>query len=127
MQYLDLAAALSRAKERAALSGSENDALLTELLTISAGVDPQGVTHYRPFYVAATFLAQNQSAQTLSSADGVQFTGLAKPIASLLQLQAGYDVSQKLTIPPGFVILLEHKKTFQLQGSRSALPTLRGW
>lgn len=126
MQYLDLPAALSRAKERAGISENNHDALLTELLAISVGTDPEGVIHYRPFYAAAKFLEQSQSAQTLLSADGVQFTGLAKPIASLLQLQASYDVAQKLTIPAGFAILLEHKKAFQLQGSRSVTPILRG-
>ena len=99
--YTDLAGALARTKERSGASGAD-DALLTELLNMSAGTAADSTTHYRPFYVAATWMEQNQSAQQLLEADGAKFTGLAKPIASLLRLQAAYDRANGLTIPEGF-------------------------
>lgn len=101
MAYLVLADALTRAKERSGAT-SADDLFLTELLTLSAGVDADGITHYRPFYVAANWLSQNLSGQALKSADGVVFSGQATPIASLLALQSGYDSAQGLTVPAGF-------------------------
>jgi hypothetical protein len=105
--YLVLADALARAKERSGAT-SIDDGYLTELLTLSAGVDGASQTHYRPFYCAAKWLEQNRPAQTLKKAkDGVEFTGLATPIASLFALQLAYDASQQLTVPPGFEVVAE--------------------
>lgn len=102
MAYTDLAAALARAKERAGATAND-DAYLTELLEMSAGTDANAVKHFRPFLVAARHLEQNRGAQTLKRAkDGIEFTGLAKPIASLLGLQAAYDAKHGLTVPAGF-------------------------
>ena len=100
MPYEVLADALIRAKERSGATAVD-DPYLTELLVISAGKDPNNVTQYRPFFVAAKWLEQNLSAQALSEADGVKFTGQATPIASLLALQASIDQALSLTIPPG--------------------------
>lgn len=101
-QYLDLDAALDRAKERTQRQATTaDDDWLTELLQMSAGV-AGGVTHYRPYYCAAKLLEQKLASQTISEADGAKFTGLAKPIASLLGLQAAYDSSNGLTVPVGF-------------------------
>lgn len=99
--YTVLAEALARAKERSGAADTDN-AYLTEILTLSAGT-AAGTTYYRPFYCAAKWLEQNLSAQTLKKArEGVEFTGLAKPIESLLALQAAYDKALGLTIPEGF-------------------------
>lgn len=97
--YPTIEAALERAQERA---GTTEEEFLTEILTLSAGVDPQGDTQYRPFYAAAKFLEQNRSAQTLAQAGDVKFTGLSKPIESLLGLQAAMDSALGLIVPPGF-------------------------
>jgi hypothetical protein len=102
MSYTDLTASLDRAIERtqgqATLADEE---WLTEMLTLSAGT-VESTTHYRPYYVAAKLLEQKLAAQTLSEADGAVFTGLATPIASLLNLQASYDSAMALTVPAGF-------------------------
>jgi hypothetical protein len=108
--YPVLAAALARAKERSGATAAD-DAYLTELLTLSAGTDPAGVTQYRPFLVAALWLEQNQAKQALKKAGDVEFTGLTTPIASLLSLQASLDRSLQLTVPKGFEALeLEQSK-----------------
>lgn len=101
MMYLDLPAALARAKERSGATAAD-DEYLTELLTLSAGTGASNVTHYRPFLVAARWMEQNRAQQALSEADGAKFTGYALPIASLLQIQAAYDQANDLTIPAGF-------------------------
>lgn len=100
-QYLDLDEALDRAKERSGATVVDDD-YLTELLEMSAGIDPANQTHYRIFFVAAKWLEQNRPQQTLAVAEGVTFTGLAKPIASLLALQAAYDSANALVVPLGF-------------------------
>lgn len=103
MAYTVLAASLTRAKERCQGRASDaDDVWLTEMLELSAGTDAGGITHYRPYYVAAKFLEQTLADQTVASADGAVFTGLVKPIASLMALQAAYDQAKALTIPAGF-------------------------
>lgn len=100
--YTNLVDALARAKERSGATTAD-DAYLTELLTLSSGKDASQVVHYRPFYCAAKWLEQNRGQQLLKKAkDGIEFTGLAKPIESLLALQAAYDSGQGLTVPVGF-------------------------
>jgi hypothetical protein len=102
-QYLDLDEALDRAKERSqGQATTADDDYLTELLQMSAGIDAAEVVHYRPFLAAARLLEQKLAAQTLASADGAVFTGLSKPIESLLQLQAAYDSANALVVPAGF-------------------------
>jgi len=100
MIYTDLTQSLNRAKERSGATIND-EVYLTELLNLSAGIDTIGVKHFRPFYVAAKFIEQNQSIHTLKEADAVVFTGLPIPIASLLALQAAYDAANSLIIPPG--------------------------
>ena len=131
MTYLLITDALARAKERSGASALD-DAYLTELLAMSAGVDAEAITHYRPFYVAAKWIEQNQDAQTLTEADGAKFTGLAKPIESLLALQAAYDRANELTVPKGFeAAALDCVKcdgvssTRTRRGTRSFAPSLR--
>ena len=128
--YTLITKALDRAKERSGASTAD-DAYLTELLTMSAGVDAETITHYRPFYVAAKWIEQNQDAQTLTEADGAKFTGLAKPIESLLALQSAYDSANKLTVPKGFeaaaldCVKCDGVATRTRRGTRSFTPSLR--
>ena len=125
MPFLTLEAALSRAKERSGAT-SADDEFLTELLELSAGTDALEQTHFRPYLCAARWLEQNLSAQTLIEDEGTKFTGLAKPIASLLSLQAAYDAAQELTIPDGFeAIATGQSQSFRIPGTRSYNPTLR--
>jgi hypothetical protein len=53
------------------------------------------------------------AAQTLASAEGVVFTGLAKPIASLLALQSAYDTANALVVPAGFEAILPEPPRFR--------------
>lgn len=94
--------ALTTARERANTS-SAADTVLTQFLHLSMGIAPDDVTHFRPYYVAATFIKQNPKEQRFSRADDAYFTGLVRVIESLLALQAAYDNLFELTIPPGFV------------------------
>ncbi|MEM7771968.1 MAG: hypothetical protein AAF327_15840 [Cyanobacteria bacterium P01_A01_bin.37] len=98
--YLLIADALTRTKERSGATDGD-DTLLTELLNQAAGT-VGGVTHYRPFYVAARFIEQNTGVQTLSEAKGVKFTGQWRVIASLMSTQAAYDSANGLTVPTGY-------------------------
>ena len=105
MTYLDQAAALARAKERSGATDTD-DEYLNELLGMSAAPDADSVIHYRPFYCAAKWIEQNRPAQTLSeAAGGTKFTGLQKPIDSLLALQRAYDEANDLDVPNGFEAL----------------------
>lgn len=115
--YTDLADALARAKERSGAT-SADDTYLTELLTLSAGKDASETTHYRPYFVAAKFLEQNQAKQALKKAGDVEFTGLTTPIASLLELQESIDKSLGLTIPQGF-------QSISLEEAKLSLPRYR--
>lgn len=73
-----------------------------ELLAQSVGVDAVLIPHFRPWYVGAKMLEQNQDSQRITEAEGVKFTRLQPVIDSLLQLQRQYDEANALTIPPGF-------------------------
>jgi hypothetical protein len=116
---------------RGLITAAEYDAHLTNQLTITAGKKPDSTTIYRPYYVAAKFLEQLRSQQLLSKAeDGVTFTGLAKPIESLLAMQAALDQSLELTVPPGFEAVLPQcvtcePSTTTRHRTRSHRPTLR--
>ncbi|WP_088893198.1 hypothetical protein [Leptolyngbya ohadii] len=106
--YTTIADALTAVKTNPAtrgLVGAEYDAYLTGLLTISAGTDPANVTQYRPFLVAAKLLEQLRSQQSIKSAEGAVFSGLATPIASLLAQQAAIDEALSLTVPAGFEVV----------------------
>lgn len=103
--YTSLPAALSALKNLPAvrdLPVAADDDFLNNLLGVSAGTNPQGVTVFRVYYVAAKFLQQLRSQHTISEGDGAKFTGLAVPIASLLDLQMGEDAALGLIVPPGF-------------------------
>jgi hypothetical protein len=99
--YLDLDSALDRAKERCQRETTANDEYLEELLAMSAGT-VEGVTHYRPFYVAARFIGQDPDIRDISEASGEAKFTLAQPrIAELMALQGAYDSAYKLIVPPG--------------------------
>lgn len=125
-QYTVLSEALSRVKERSGATAAD-DAYLTELLVMSAGIDPNSVTHYRVFYCAAKWLEQSLGSQALTEADGVKFTGLAKPIASFLNMQAAYDTANQLTVPAGFEATSTAAVTARSQrfGTRSNTPQVQ--
>jgi hypothetical protein len=99
--YLDLDGALDRAKERCQREDATNDEYLEELLVMSAG-SVLGVRHYRPFWVAARFIAQDPDIRDIAEASGEAKFTLAQPrIDELMTTQAGYDSAYDLTVPPG--------------------------
>jgi hypothetical protein len=103
--YTDLAACLLEVKNNPATKGlikADFDSYLTNQLQVSAGKNPAQETIFRPYFVASRFLEQLRSQQQISKADGAEFTGLALPIASLLNQQAALDTALGLTVPPGF-------------------------
>jgi hypothetical protein len=100
--YTVLADALARAKERCQRENTDNDQYLTELLTMSAGKVADGTTHYRPFWVAARFIAQDPDIRDIAEASGEAKFTLAQPrIDELMASQAAYDLAYALTVPPG--------------------------
>ena len=100
--YTDIEAALDRAKERCQRENTDNDQYLTELLTMSAGKVADGTAHYRPFWVAARFIAQDPDIRDIAEASGEAKFTLANPrIADLMSQQAAYDLAYALTVPPG--------------------------
>ncbi|MGG6295292.1 hypothetical protein ACQ4M4_12955 [Leptolyngbya sp. AN02str] len=135
VDYLDSASCLDEVKTNPSvrgLAGVEYDSYLTNQLMISAGMNAEVQTVYRPYYVAAKFLEQLRSQQTVSKADGADFTGLAKPIESLLGLQASLDKAMGLTISDGFEAILPDCQVCEnkLGGAsryrtRSHTPTMR--
>lgn len=99
--YTNLDAALSRAIERSAGYATSNDsALLSELLQLLSAVSTSGVTHYRPYLVAAYFLEQNPKVQLLKQESDTHYTMLANAILSLRSLQSAYDRVNELFVKP---------------------------
>jgi hypothetical protein len=99
--YLTIPLALARAKERCQRESERDDGLLTELLLLSAG-SAEGVTHYRPFYAAARFIAQDPDIRDLARAEGEAEFTLAQPrIDDLMGFQFAYDSAYNLTVPRG--------------------------
>lgn len=123
MQYTVKADSLLRAKERAANAGAEADAFLNELLDLSAGIDSSGTTHFRIFYCASVWLEQSPQFQTLSKAEGIEFTQMVSAIASLRSLQVGYDLRYQLIVPKGFQIIATTTPKSRVFGS-STLKTV---
>jgi hypothetical protein len=110
--YTDLGAALDRAKERCQRETAANDEYLEELLVMSAGVVPSltgaGVRHYRPFWVAARFIAQDPDIRDISEASGEAKFTLAQPrIDELMASQAAYDAAYGLIVPPGMQAVID--------------------
>lgn len=107
--FRDLEYCLARATERSGAAASDQD-LLTEKLTFSAGTR-DGVTYYRPYYVAAKFIEQNRRTQQISESSGTKFTGLARTTQSLMMEQAALDQALGLTIPPGMTATTGNNRT----------------
>jgi hypothetical protein len=80
-------------------STSNNKPYLETLLKGTSETNPDGVTHFRPYEVAALVLEQQLQSQQLSKADDVEFTGLKTPIQSFKQLQDDQDVKLGLKNP----------------------------
>jgi hypothetical protein len=105
--YTDLGTALDRAKERCQRETAANDEYLEELLVMSAG-KVADVTHYRPFWVAARFIAQDPDIRDIAEASGEAKFTLAQPrIDELMASQAAYDLAYGLTIPPGMQAVID--------------------
>lgn len=128
--YLDLDAALDRAKERCQRTDTSNDEYLEELLVMSAGKTAADVVHYRPFFVAARFIAQDPDIRDISEATGEAKFTLAQPrIDELMALQAAYDAANGLIVPPGMqaVIDSDHDgiaaNAYRYVASSSSIPT----
>lgn len=74
-----------------------------EMLGYSAGTK-DGVTFYRPWYVAAALLAQDIKANNLIKAGDVQFLSKEGIIKALIATQRSLDISLGLTLPLGFSV-----------------------
>lgn len=100
---LTLAEAIAKVQTLADAQTPEDSEFVSDLLELSAGIDPDGVKVYRFYYVTARRLQTNLEIQALSSAEGgVKFTGQVRPIETYLQLQLGIDLSVPLTVGAGF-------------------------
>jgi hypothetical protein len=82
-------------------STSGNKGYLDALLEATALENSSGVTHYRPYEVAALVLEQQLQSQQLSKADDVEFTGYRTPIDSFNKLQYDLDLKLGLKEPEG--------------------------
>jgi len=118
MAHTDKAAALDAIKQLPAVRDLPVEAdvgFLNALLSASAGKVPTGgsadaeqtyaagATVYRHYYVGARFLETLRSQHVLSKGgSGIEFTGLAVPIGSLMALQQAIDLSLGLNVPIGF-------------------------
>jgi hypothetical protein len=103
MALLTLPQAIAKAQLLADALLEQDIEFISDLLELSAGIDPSGAIVYRYYYVAARRLQTNLEIQALSKAeDGVTFTGQAIPIETLLNLQLAIDLSIPLIVPQGF-------------------------
>lgn len=99
--YTNLSVALERAMAKAAAPQEAHQDIL-ELLQMSAGrwrSDGETI-EYRPFWAAAQWLSQSRREQVIKQDGQTQFTGMAVPIASMLEIQAALD--RELIVPLGF-------------------------
>ena len=102
------------------LTSNGDDDFLMQLLSDSAAKSVDGLTtYYRIYYVAAKFLQQPAKLHQFSAVDpGIRFTGMAIPIASLLDLQASEDAANSWVTPFGYEVL-EKKRSQFIFGSQS--------
>jgi|SRR5579885_2916002 len=122
MAYTDATAMLAMVRSLTNITSAVvNDALVNLYLEDSAGVDPNGITTYRPYFVASFLIRTNRSDQAFLSADGATFQnltitepkGTAQTLFNLPALVQGYmeqqqrlDRSLQLTVPDGFAAIL---------------------
>ena len=138
--YLDLVDAIDLAQSLAQVT--VDDAVVEMKLQASAGkatadfnVGTIAVVKdsivFRCYYVAAKLMEQSRDDQTLRQADGATFTGLERPITSLLMEQYATDQAYPVAIASGFdavsalqaVVGLD--KALMLIGSQSVSGGLR--
>ena len=98
--YTSLDTARTRALER---SGSTDAILCDELLEITSGTTPAGITVYRPYYVAARLLRQRR--QNLRAGDGAEFRRMTAEASDLENLQRQVDETQETTVPSAFALV----------------------
>ncbi|MFH7241777.1 MAG: hypothetical protein ACHWZW_02900 [Spirulina sp.] len=143
MAYLEKSAALAAVLELPAvrsLPTEPDHGFLDTLLIASAGrpratltrngvLFAQGTTVYRHYFVGARFLETLRSQHVLESGQGAKFTGLKVPIASLMALQNGDDLSLNLEVPHGYeavaVTMAQSTGAKPFIASRSSTTTLR--
>ncbi|MEH2070015.1 MAG: hypothetical protein V7K47_17950 [Nostoc sp.] len=90
----------------------------------SAAVDANQVTQFRPYWVVGKLLEQASQHQQLSSADGVAFTGMVRPIESYLDIQRGLDRKYGWTVPPGFEALVAGEDLPLLNSGTTSIPNI---
>jgi hypothetical protein len=97
--------------------------LIGQSLADSVGLGPLDVTYYRPYYVAARQLQRNRDDQTLTAADGAQFTNLTIMIRSLFEEQIALDESIPLVVPDAYSAQLALDKACGCAGGSAATTT----
>lgn len=122
--YIDRGTSASLVTEKTGLAPSDLDALLQ--VTAGTAVDPdtgEGVTVYRPYYVAAKLLATRRT--QLTEAEGVGFVDPLKVAEEYLRLQAALDSAFGLSVPAGTEAVM---KTVVGQVARSGyVPVIGTW
>lgn len=138
--YLDLVDAVDLVRSLAQVTVDDN--IIEMKLQASAGraaaafnigtiAIPKDAIVFRCYYVAAKLIEQSVDDQRLKQAEGVTFTGLDRPITSLLMEQYATDQAYTLIIPTGFdaVSALQGvvglTETLQLIGSQAVSGGLR--
>ena len=97
--------------------------LISQSLADSVGIGPLDVPYYRPYYVAARQLQRNRDDQTLTAADGAQFTNLTIMIRSLFEEQIALDGSIPLVVPDAYSAQLALDKACGCAGGGSSAAT----
>lgn len=98
--YTLLETARARALER---SGTTDTAPCDELLELTSGLTPGGVTVYRPYYVAARLLRQRR--QNLRAGEGATFRRMTAEASDLERLQRQVDEALETTVPAAFALV----------------------
>lgn len=99
--FTDLNQALGITKGNLSISTTSKDAELTALLEASAGIDVDGIAHYRPYVISAYFLPiQSAIARSLLiEADGAKWlkpSDMLPLITSWLTLQESADCNLEI-------------------------------
>jgi hypothetical protein len=105
-RLLTLAEAIAKVQVLADAPTDQDIEFISDLLEVSAGINPAGELVYRFYYVAARRLQTNLEIQAITKAEGgVELTGQIRPIETYLNLQLGIDLSTPLIVPPGFTAI----------------------
>ncbi len=81
-------------------------------LALGAGIDPDGVTVYRPKALMAAFLDRTKNSKVFLSGEGATFRDPDKTIRAWLSEQAQIDTSLSLILPPGAEVVLGNQPTY---------------